>query len=204
MHEYAQIENNAPIAWGLTIFDVRRALPNVLFLEDGHDYARLGFALVKPGNQPTIGRWQDVRKRAPIKIGDEWTQQFEVIDIAMPLADKRAEIKREADAIARAKRDDVTTAFSPAEMASWAIKRAEALAYQASGNAADAPSLAMEAAARGVSLGILVSKVLAKSTMLAALEATIAGRCGAIQDTATAATSEAELLAIDLTAGWPV
>ena len=80
----------------------------------------------------------------------------------------------------------------------------DAIAYQASNNTADAPSIALEAQARGVSLAVLADKVLAKATQLAALEAAIAGRCGAIHDAAAAAQSEAELLAIDLEAGWPV
>lgn len=116
----------------------------------------------------------------------------------------RARISVAADRIAKAKRDLATSSISSAEMASWPIKRGEALAYQSSGIDADAPNLALEAAARGITLAALVGKVVAKATRLAGLEAAIAGRCGAIQDAAAAAESLAELEAIDPEAGWPV
>lgn len=116
----------------------------------------------------------------------------------------RVGVVKKADSIARQKRDMVVAGISPAEMASWPIKRAEALAYQSTGAESAAPSLALEAQARGVAIADLAGKVLAKAAQLAALEAGIAGRCGAIQDAAAAAQSDAELLAIDLEAGWPV
>lgn len=153
---------------------------------------------------PPPSRWQAVREAAPVKINGVWTQRWEVFDLPLSLGDKRSQIKRQADDIARMKRDQVVAGISPAEMASWSIKRAEALAYQSSSNVADAPSLLLEAQARGVPLADLAGKVLIKAAQLAALEAAIAGRCGAIQDAATAAQSEADLLAIDLEAGWPV
>lgn len=155
-----------------------------------------------PAPQP--GRWQGVREVDPGKVDDVWTQRWEVFDLPLSLGDKCNQIKRQADDLARMKRDQVVAGISPAEMASWSIKRAEAMAYQSSSNVADAPSLLLEAQARGVPLADLAGKVLTKAAQLAALEASIAGRCGAIQDAATAAQSEADLLAIDLEAGWPV
>ena len=150
------------------------------------------------------GRWQGVREVDPVKIDGSWTQQWEVYDLPLPLDDKRAQIKRQADDLARMKRDQVVAGISPAEMASWPIKRAEALAYQQSGSATSAPNLSTEAQARSVSIDTLVEKVMDKAALFSALEAQIAGRCGAIQDAAAAAQSEAELLSIDLESGWPV
>lgn len=115
-----------------------------------------------------------------------------------------AKVIAAADRIAKDKRDMVTASTSPAEMASWSIKRAEALDWQSSQLAADAPSLATEAQVRGIALADLVAKVLEKGTLLSQLEAAIAGRCGSIQDAARAATTTAELEAIDLLTGWPV
>lgn len=120
------------------------------------------------------------------------------------VADGQLDIIATADRAAKEKRDSVTARYSSAEMASWPIKRAEALAYQESGLPADAPSLTLEAGARGIPLDDLVGKVLNKSTLLSQLEAGIAGRCGAIQDAARAAGSIAELEAIDVNAGWPI
>jgi hypothetical protein len=123
----------------------------------------------------------------------------------LTVAEYRALIVSAADAIAMRLRDAVTAQVSPAEMASWPIKREEALAYQAMGAAA-APNLAMEAAGRGVGLAALVDKVLAKAASLSALEAAIAGRCGAIQDAATAATDlqSLEVVHIGIETGWPL
>lgn len=115
-----------------------------------------------------------------------------------------------ADRKAKTVRDAVVANISAAEMASWPIKRAEALAYQASSNTADAPALALEAQARGIALTDLVTKVLDKASALSALEAAIAGRCGALQDAARAAAALPvaadalmALAAIDIDAGWP-
>lgn len=122
---------------------------------------------------------------------------------AIPIDVKRAEFVAAADRKAKTVRDTFVANISAAEMASWPIKRAEALAYQASGSAADAPNLALEAQARGITLADLVTKVLDKAAALSALEAAIAGRCGALQDAARAATTVAELAAIDIESGWP-
>jgi hypothetical protein len=124
----------------------------------------------------------------------------------LPFADRRATLLSEVDQIAKAKRDAVVAAYSPAEMASWPIKRAEAMAWQASGNDADAPNLVIEAQARQVPLADLVSKVLEKAAQLAQIEALIAGHTGYLQDQlrAVADGDEAGLAAIDIHAGWPV
>lgn len=117
--------------------------------------------------------------------------------------------KADCDALAVKKRAIITSGISPAEMASWPIKRSEALAYQASGNAADASMLQMEADARGVTLASLVAKVLANATTLSQMEAQIAGNNGKHNDAldALAAAPGAtvdQMLAYDITIGWPV
>lgn len=122
----------------------------------------------------------------------------------IPAEELRAAKLAAADAHARRLRDSIVAGISPAEMASWAIKRAEALAWTASGNTADAPGLLLEAQARGVTLAALVQRVLTKAAALSALEAAIAGRCGAIQDAARAAMTAAAIAAIDVGAGWPL
>lgn len=121
-----------------------------------------------------------------------------------PVSVTADEIIAAADRIAKAKRDRVVETISAAEMASWPIKRGEALIFQATSSAIDAPNLAEEAQIRGIELADLVGKVLDKAARLSSLEAAIAGRCGAIQDAARAARSSADLNAIDLDSGWPV
>lgn len=187
----------------VSIHDIRQAHPNIS-IPDQADLTDLGYPELRLSAPPACGRWQGLRELPDTKINGVWMQRFEVYDLPLSLDDKKAEVKRQADEIARQKRDMIVAGISPAEMSAWPIKRAEALAYQASGTEADAANLVLEATERGVPLAALAEKVLLKANQLAALEAAIAGRCGAIQDAAAAAQSEADLLAIDLDAGWPL
>lgn len=120
-----------------------------------------------------------------------------------------AGLKADCDELAVQKRAAITRGISPAEMSSWPIKRAEALAYQASGNAADAPMLQVEATARGIPFADLATKVQTKAALLSQFEAQIAGNNGKHNDAldALAAAPGAtvdQMLAYDITIGWPV
>lgn len=115
---------------------------------------------------------------------------------------QRAALSR-VDSLAARKRTTAVQGVSPCEMSSWPIKRAEAVAYAASKNAADAPNLAAEAAARGITLDALVAKVLAKAAALLALEAQIAGAAGKHGDAIMALQSTADVEAYDFSGGWP-
>lgn len=123
------------------------------------------------------------------------------------VADALVGLKSDCDALAAKKRNAITAGISPAEMASWPIKRAEAMAYQASGNAADAPMLQIEATARGVTLAALATKVLDKAALLSQMESGIAGTNGkhndALDALAAGAATVDEMLAYDFTTGWP-
>lgn len=113
-----------------------------------------------------------------------------------------AKICAAVDRLAKDKRNAVVSNISAAEMASWPIKRAEALAFTVSGLATDAPTLNIEAAARGITLAALVAKVLAKAALFTTLEAQIAGTCGKHQD-AVALLPLTDIAAYDITTGWP-
>lgn len=126
-----------------------------------------------------------------------------IID-AYPLAALQADVVADIDAHARALRELVVRDTSPAEMASWPIKRAEALAFAANGDPASAPMLAVEAAARGVSLGDMAAMVTAKATALSALEAAISGTAGRHADAVRAMQTFEQVLAYDWKAGWPL
>ena len=108
------------------------------------------------------------------------------------------------EALATAKRNAVVAPYSPGEMASWPIKRAEALAYQASGNSADAPNLSVEASARGMALSTLVGKVLQDAARFAGIEAAIAGTSGRHRDAIKAMTTHEQIMAYDYTTDWPL
>ncbi len=126
------------------------------------------------------------------------------IDAAYPLSAAADVVCRQIEALATAKRSMVIAGFSPGEMASWPIKRAEALAYQASGNAADAPNLSNEATARGITLAALVAKVLADAERFAGIEAAIAGTSGRHRDAVRTLTTHADIAAYDYSVGWPL
>lgn len=146
------------------------------------------------------GHW--LRQVNGVWVADDDAAVQAIID-AYPLVACQAEIIAAIDAHARALRDAVVAGISPAEMASWSIKRAEAQATTASGDAADAPMLAIEAAARGIPLQAVVDLVRAKAAALSTLEAAIAGTAGRHADAVRACTSFADALAYDWSTGWP-
>lgn len=125
---------------------------------------------------------------------------IDAFDVAA-LANARA---ANVEALATAKRNAVVAPYSPGEMASWPIKRAEALAYQAGGNSADAPNLNAEANARGMALSTLVGKVLQDAARFAGIEAAIAGTSGRHRDAIKAMTTHEQIMAYDYSTGWPL
>lgn len=115
----------------------------------------------------------------------------------------KADVAAKIEAHAADLRNKVVAGISPGEMASWSIKRSEAYAYQASGNAADAPTLNIEATTRGVALTDVVTRVLANAGTLAGLEATIAGVSGKHKDAIKGLSTFADVLAYDWHTDWP-
>ncbi|EXI92149.1 MAG: hypothetical protein AW12_00800 [Candidatus Accumulibacter sp. BA-94] len=118
------------------------------------------------------------------------------------VADARAEVVAMIDARARALRDGVVAGISSAEMASWALKREQSLAYD--GTDESAPMLALEASSRGVPTSAVVDRVLAKAAALSQLEAHIAGAAGKHGDAVKALATHAEVVAYDCSGGWPL
>lgn len=108
------------------------------------------------------------------------------------------------DEIATNKRNKVIAPYSPGEMAAWPIKRAEALAYQASGNATDAPNLNAEATARGMPLPTLVNKVLSDAARFSWIEAHIAGTSGKHRNAIRNCQTIEEITSYNYNTGWPV
>jgi hypothetical protein len=118
-------------------------------------------------------------------------------------AAKQAEIATYAANLRQAIRASVNPHATPEEMSTWSIKRAEALAYQGSQNPADAPTLAAEAAARGVTLQNIVDRVLNNASLLMAAESAISGTSGLHRDAVAALGTVGEVDAYDYSAGWP-
>ncbi|MDP2431264.1 MAG: XkdW family protein [Pseudomonadota bacterium] len=135
-----------------------------------------------------IAQWHDPRPQpTPAELEAAWPEA------------RRAQIIAAIDAHANGLRETMTVGVTSAEMAAWAIKRAEALAY--AGDPTACPMLAAEAAARGVPLAAIIERVLRNAALLAAAEATIAGVAGRHKDAVRAAVDPA---GYDWSQGWPL
>lgn len=111
---------------------------------------------------------------------------------------------RDCDLLAKQKRESLTETIAAGEMASWPIKRAEAIAYQQSQNILDAPNLQVEADARQISLELLVQKVLDKANQLSYIEAQLAGVNGRHNDAISSKETIEDVQVYDINAGWPI
>ena len=123
-------------------------------------------------------------------------------DAVASIADARNYMCAMIDGLAKQKRDSVVAGISPAEMASWPIKRQEA--EQFTGADASAPLLSAEAQSRGIATAAMVQRVLANGAALSALEAVIAGNSGRHRDAVNALTDYDAIANYDYSAGWPV
>lgn len=138
----------------------------------------------------------------PVVIGTRDDAAAQAIIDSYTLKEAKDYMCAEVLGYARLLRDKAVEGVSPAEMACWPIKRAEASDF-ASRGASAAPILSAEAARRGVSLKVLADKVMANAAALSAIEAEIAGADGRHRDAIGAKTSFADLLAYDWRTGWP-
>lgn len=136
-------------------------------------------------------------------VSDDDASVQAIID-TYTLADAQSIIRAKISSHARHLRDTAVAEVSPAEIASWAIKRAEAAAYVTSGNPADALMLAVEAGARGITLDAIVARVQGNAAGLATLEAMIGGAEGRHRDAVSELKTFDAVLSYDYSTGWPV
>lgn len=136
--------------------------------------------------------------------GEDIDAAIMAIVSSYPVGDTANYVCKAIEALATAKRNAVIAPYSPGEMAAWPIKRAEALAYQAGGNSADAPNLSVEAFTRGMALSTLVQKVIADAQRFSGIEAAIAGTSGRHRDAVKALATHEQIMAYDYTTGWPL
>ena len=120
----------------------------------------------------------------------------------LTLTEAQAEKSALVENLAGEIRRRVTGRATAAEMASWNVKAAQAKAFAASGNPADAPQLAAEAEARGVTLQAIVDRVTSNATLYLQAEATIAGVKGKHKDAIAALADAGAVMAYDITQGW--
>lgn len=109
----------------------------------------------------------------------------------------------EVSAHAKRLRDRVVAAISAGEMASWAVKLAEARDFAANADPARCPMLSAEASARGVTLADMVTKVAGNAKSFSAIEATIGGTDGRHRDAIKALGTLEAVHGYDYSAGWP-
>lgn len=138
------------------------------------------------------GEWRSTDDKAVQAIIDSYT-----------LDEAKRWRKAEVLAIAARLRDAAVAGVSAGEMAAWSIKRFEAQRYAASGDPADAPLLGAEAAARGLTLAAIVSRVAGNAARYAVLEAAIAGADGRHRDAIDALDSLDAVVAYRVDSGWP-
>lgn len=160
----------------------------------GEKIAAAGHSVVHSFDEKGVGKWITSNDSAVQGIIDGYTlteaQDFVAIKIefhAMQLRETFVTKRR----------------YAAAEMASWFLKRAEAKAAQASGQASDAPTLQAVATRRGVTLVSVVNRVLANAAAFEALEAAIDGQCGKHKDAVKAAATFDAVNTYDWRAGWP-
>lgn len=205
---YIKIENGGPVGDALNFQQLRSLLPrNISFpLEiPAEILAEYGFARAQQMQQPTVGLLHSARASGYTLVDGTYYQNW-TVDRVDSLETAQAITIAAIEALAKSKRDAVVADYSPAEMSAWSMKRAEALAFGASQDAAAAPALVMEAQVRGIPLNELVDKVLAKAAALSQLEASIAGTCGKKQDAvrACASVQEIQTLVEEVEEDWPM
>ena len=110
-------------------------------------------------------------------------RRFQIVAIPAPTleearAAKLTEINSACDAIL----NTAVLTYPETEVLTFDQQTSEAKAYQASGNASDAPLLSALAAGRGIRLDNLVQRVMAKHTAFSALSGYVIGQRQALED----------------------
>ncbi len=147
------------------------------------------------------GHWLMVEDN--VVITDDDNAVAAIID-AYTAADFSASKQRAVSDFATTLRDRLVAGVSAAEMAGWAIKLAEAKAYDAAnGFGVLTPALSAEAEAAKSSLADLVQVVLAKAAVLTSAEAQISGVKTMHKNAIANLTTFEDIAAYDFTGGWP-
>jgi hypothetical protein len=130
------------------------------------------------------------------KIVDSYTSGTA---LAFAKAAKTREILQHAKYL----RDKVVATISAGEMASWGIKRDEALRFDVDGELPESALLALEAMQRGLALADLVAKVKSNGARFEAAEAAIAGADGRHRDTVAVLGAVDQVVNYNYLTGWP-
>lgn len=131
-------------------------------------------------------------------------RRFQIVAIPAPTleearAAKLTEINSACDAIL----NTAVLTYPETEVLTFDQQTSEAKAYQASGNASDAPLLSALAAGRGIRLDDLVQRVMAKHTAFSALSGYVIGQRQALEDRLDASTTVEEIEAITVEIAVP-
>lgn len=144
------------------------------------------------------GHWVVFEDGIPLSSDDKAVQP--IID-AFTLVEYKAGKQAQIESHAKVLRDKSLNGVSPAEVAAWSVKLAEAKTFGKAG--ADTATLAKEAQVRNIPLAELVAKVQANANDFGDREAQIAGVAGKHKDALMALTDFRAVEAYDFTGGWP-
>lgn len=202
--EFVKIEHGQPVGRLYDRLTLGQLLPAGIsfpWLMQADLLAEYGFAPAQATPHPLLGVLEAVTPDGYALVDGVYRQTWDVnMDDALGAAKMIA--LAAVEAMAQCKRAAAVMDYSAAEMEAWGAKRAEALAYQVSSSADDAPLLHREAQARGMMLNELVDKVLWKAAELEVLETGIAVTSGKKRDAVMACTTVQEVRSL-CDEGWP-
>ncbi|HSW83525.1 MAG TPA: hypothetical protein VLH12_08625 [Usitatibacter sp.] len=121
------------------------------------------------------------------------------VTLEYAIAEKLAKIEEKA----AQQRQRTTYPASSQEMSSWAEKLRQARAFATSQLDADAPMLAREAVARGVTTADIARRIVSNYNAFSQAEAQIAGVSGFHRDAVRALVDVDAVMAYDFSPGWP-
>lgn len=121
----------------------------------------------------------------------------------MSLADAKLRRVAELSRLIESIYDNALPRVPAGQAIAMLLRYNEALAYEQSGDAADAPMLLQIANTLGVSIGGLVLDTIAEGERLIQLEVALYCRIYQLRADLAAATTETEVEAIDMRVGWP-
>ena len=185
----------------LTIKSITNGVAHITLDVDGTTYAwTVGGLLDVPDPAAHLEANADAY-RADIRTALEMGRELEII-VPPTLEQAKAQAILASTAVCDAVLAPYGAEYGAYEMATWDQQYAEATAYTASPTA-DVPLLAAMCVARGISIAQLAGKIIANRANWVALTGYVIGQRQRIVGLIEAATSVAEVEAVDMTISLP-
>lgn len=205
--EFVKIESGQPVGRLYDRLTLGQLLPAGIsfpWVMPADLLAEYGFAPAQATPHPLVGVLEAVEPDGYALVDGVYRQTWDVT-MGNALGEAKAVAVAAIEGIANHRRDIAMLEYSPAQREGRSVKRGEALAYQISSRADDAPHLQREAQARGMMLNELVDRVLGNVAAQLALESGIAATCGKKRDAILACTTvlQVKVLCDEIDEGWP-